>query len=318
MNISRSLLAVIFVVFPLFQSEAVIVAGGNGTQNDTSTGAGAGWNYVSGFTNSYGSASAVYLGEYGGKYWAIQSRHSNVPTSTLIFNSVVVSFVPNSAIRVLNDPDDPASGTDLLLIQVNKDPGLPNLNLIENPLVVGSAMRLIGNGRNREASLTLWTASWNETLGPGESKSGYKWAAGNTKRWGYNNIDAFGSEVFFANQGMVQYFSSDFDNLLDEGQGSTGDSGGGAFYYDAVEDEWLLAGVMITVGTFQDQPADTAVFGNATYYADISQYRDFILQTIPEPGPVGFVAFYLGLGLLSRRVRSKLGCALRAQCRMKR
>lgn len=82
-------------------------------------------------------------------------------------------------------------------------------------------------------------------------------------------------------------------------------SGGGAFYYDAVNDKWSLAGVMETIATFTNQPSDTAVYGNLTYYADISKYRTFILQTIPEPSSLALLAASLAVfarTLLRRRV----------------
>lgn len=271
------------------QTKAVIVAGGDGTQNSTATGAGGGWNYVSALTNIYGSASAIYLGSYGGNYWAIRSAHSGSPAASLTFNSISVNAVAGTNIRVLNDPNDSNSGTDLVLFQVDANPGLPNLNLLAGQLPTSTALRLIGNGRNREATLTKWDASWVETNNQNAPYQGYKWAAGNTVRWGDNSINAFGSAVLVPGQGVVDYFYSDFDAVSGEAQAATGDSGGGAFYYSALEDKWYLAGVMLTVESYSNQPASTSIYGQTTYYADISQYSTFILQTIPEPSILGLM-----------------------------
>ena len=284
----------------LAQAHAVVLSGGDGTQNMTSSGAGDGWQYVSTFTNSYGAASAIYLGNYYGQYWAIRPNHTTAPASQLTFNSVNVSVVSGSDVRVLNNPNDPLSGTDLVLFRVNVDPGLAQLNLVDSPLSTGSALRLIGNGRNREASPTRWTASWAETSNPMAPFYGYKWAAGNTMRWGNNNIEAYGEDLNYG-QGLVDYFTSDFDNISNEGQAATGDSGGGAFYYDAIEETWSLTGVMLNVGTFSNQPGETSVFGNVTYYADISKYREFILQTVPEPNSSILVGMAICAGFLLRR-----------------
>jgi len=294
----------VFVVLAsMQQAGAAIVAGGDGTQNSTSSGAGGGWAYVSPMSNIYGAASVVYLGEYAGQYWALRSRHSGSPADgTLSFNGVPVNRIVGSEIQVLNDPNDPGSGTDLVLFRIDADPGLANLNLIENPLAVGTSVKMIGNGRNRDPDLTMWRANWTETTNPMlAAYSGYKWDTGNTKRWGDNVIHDFGSGNI-TGQGIVDYFRTDFDNVSGEAQGATGDSGGGAFFYDPVEEDWYLAGVMITVGTFSGQPAETAVFGNVTYLADISQYSAFILNAIPEPSTIGLaVAGLLALGWRCRR-----------------
>ena len=281
----------------LAPAHAVILSGDDGTQNSTSSGAGDGWKYVSSFTNNYGTASAIYLGNFYGQYWAIRPNHTTAPASQLTFNSVNVNVVAGTAVRVLNDPNDPGSGTDLVLFRVDADPGLAQLNLVDSPLSTGSALRLIGNGRNREASLTRWA----ETSNPMAAQySGYKWDTGNTMRWGNNNIEAYGENMNYG-QGPLDYFISDFDNVNNEGQAATGDSGGGAFYYDSIEETWSLAGVMLNIGTFANQPAYTAVYGNVTYYADISKYREFILQTVPEPNSSMLVGMAICAGFLLRR-----------------
>ena len=41
---------------------------------------------------------------------------------------------------------------------------------------------------------------------------------------------------------------------------------------------WELAGVMFAIALFEEQPTDSAVYGNLTYAADLSYYRDQILD----------------------------------------
>jgi hypothetical protein len=79
----------------------------------------------------------------------------------------------------------------------------------------------------------------------------------------------------------MTYFSSDFDAISGEGMGAVYDSGGGVFTGSGETTE--LAGIMISIGTYSNQPSGTAVFGDATYMADLSVYRNQISQTIPEP-----------------------------------
>jgi hypothetical protein len=55
-----------------------------------------------------------------------------------------------------------------------------------------------------------------------------------------------------------------------------GDSGGAVFTFSG--GQWKLAGIMVVIGVFNSQPASTAVFGTQTYIADMSYYRDSILQ----------------------------------------
>jgi hypothetical protein len=91
-------------------------------------------------------------------------------------------------------------------------------------------------------------------------------------------------------------FYTDFDAVSGEAQGATYDSGGGVFTGTASDVE--LAGIMITVANYNNQPAGTAVFGDATYIADLSAYRDQINQVIPEPAVIAMllivpVAFFI-------------------------
>ena len=50
--------------------------------------------------------------------------------------------------------------------------------------------------------------------------------------------------------------------------------------------QWQLAGIMVTVDAYSAQPSPelTAVFGNETFMADLSYYRNQIVAVVPEPG----------------------------------
>jgi hypothetical protein len=263
-------------------TRAVILATGDGTQNATDTGAGDGWNYV----GTVSGASGVYLGTYGGQHWVITGWH--VVENDFILNGTTYNRVPDSSIRVKNADN---TDTDLRLFRITQDPGWANLPMITSQLPVNSSLTLIGYGRNRETGLTHWTSSWIE-VPSGGTYSGYKWATGNTKRWGTNTLEGF--QTFNAGNGNVSGFYTDFDNTTNEAQGSTGDSGGGVFYFDGTK--WQLAGLMLAIGGFDGQPSETSVFGNVTFMADLSQYQAWIMAAIPEPST--YALLLLGVAVL--------------------
>src|SRR5205823_6655885 len=89
----------------------------------------------------------------------------------------------------------------------------------------------------------------------------------------------------------------------DEAQVADGDSGGAVFYKDPTSG-WELAGIVNAKGAFTNQPSDTAIYGNASYLADIATYRDQIIAVVPEPGACWLLAIAGGLfslPLLRRR-----------------
>ena len=109
---------------------------------------------------------------------------------------------------------------------------------------------------------------------------------GQTLRWGDNtlekNLVPLGY-TFNVNSGfgMVTSIKMDFDNISGQAQGAAGDSGGGVFYKNGTT--WELLGIMNSTDSFDGQPGNTAVYGNATYAANIPTYRAQILAVIPEP-----------------------------------
>jgi hypothetical protein len=61
-----------------------------------------------------------------------------------------------------------------------------------------------------------------------------------------------------------------------EAQAISGNSGSGLFYNrgTAANPEWELVGIAHAISTFEDQPANTAVYGNATLFSDLSYYNE--------------------------------------------
>ncbi len=273
----------------LLPVRGVIVATGDGSQNSSSSGLSSELQTAWGHVGRVGSGSGVFLGSYPTGHWVLTGWH--VAEGAFILNSTSYAAVSGSSVRVENEDD---TGTDLRLFQIVTSPGLGNLNIPEEAPAVGTSVVMMGQGRNRAAGGTLWTDEWQETSNLAEAEyAGYKWASGRTKRWGTNTIDTFQS--FNAGFGDVEGFVTDFDLNTNEGQGSSGDSGGGVFTVDGD-----LVGLMLAIGDFSGQPGSTAVFGNNTFSADLTAYKPFIEATV-VPEPSSLLLLLGGLVLLIRR-----------------
>ncbi len=75
----------------------------------------------------------------------------------------------------------------------------------------------------------------------------------------------------------MTFFSTDFNAATGEGQGAPGDSGGGVFIKSG--GTWELAGTILYIGEHSGQPQyKIAAAGNLTYMADLSVYRDQIIN----------------------------------------
>ncbi len=282
-------------IFTLNAAQAVVVAGGDGTQNTTAPSGGQGWDYVGQIIAGNGAPSGV---TYLDNNWFITAYHVQVldnPTGVLL-GGLSYSIDAGSWTRLNNSVGGDA---DLAMFRVTSSVGLSALTVRSSSLANGSALTMVGNGRNRETDLTRWNSSWTE-VPFGGTYSGYKWTTESTKRWGTNTKEA---SVGLINTGLgsTDMFDTNFDNTGDQAQGATYDSGGGVFVDNA--GNWELAGIMVAVSGFSGQPASTSVFGNKTYSADLSFYADQIATTvaIPEPSILAF-GFILPAAFYVRRI----------------
>lgn len=258
-------------------SRAVIIALGDGSGNTTAPGGGVEWDNV-GIGGS--GSTALYLGN--GR--VLTASHLGVNTVNL--GGIVYNAVPDSEVRLTNGG---VTFTDLLIYQIDGDPGLPTLDISTIMPSLGTTVFMIGHGSNREADLTEWNTSmsegnwiWSEV--PAGAYSGYKWASGGTKRWGTNQITE-NDVVINAGYGNVTSVRTTFTEFpgTSEAQAAVGDSGGGMFAFNPGTLEWDLVGVMVATSAYHDQPADTSMFGNSTYAADVSYYRDQIIAMRDGP-----------------------------------
>lgn len=288
---------------------AVVVAGTTG--NTTAPGDDPGWANI----GSSNSASAVYLGNR----WVLTAYHVNAAGNfPVVFGSTAYT-VSGPVTRLNNNGTSGMSAqTDLILFQINADPGLPSLSISAAAPVLGNDLVMIGNGRNRLASRTFWQVTmnsggnndvWTETTGA-HNVEGFKWdGTSASKRWGTNDAEILSNVSYGLGdvRSIVTFFDDDPTGRPNEAQAMVGDSGGGVFFKNGAQ--WELSGIMVAAGTFgnptyfDNEPADIAAFGqHATVVADLSFYRTQILG-IMVPEPSAALMLLGGSALLLRRRR---------------
>ncbi len=260
-------------VFLAAGAEAVIVAGGDGTQNTMEPSGGQGWDYVGRIDDASKYSSVTYISNN----WFITAYHVkdiDDPTGVII-GGAAYSIDPNSWTRLQNSIGGDA---DLIMFRVvGGTIALPAVTVRSTNLPNNSNVTMIGNGRNQESSETTWNVLWEEGGLP-TFYTGYKWAPGSTKRWGTNKKDNFSGRVD-SGFGVTDMIRTDFDDVGgSEAQGAAYDSGGGVFHDNG--SAWELVGIMITVGIESGQPwPGTAVYNNNTYSADMKYYATQIIST---------------------------------------
>lgn len=269
--IMRKFIYTVASVFLVGGVEAVIVAGGDGTQNTTSPAGGQGWDYVGRINHATKYSGVTYISNN----WFITANHIKVldnPTGVILGGSTY-SIDPNSWTRLKNSANGDA---DLTMFRVvGGTVGLPGLTVRSSATSNGSGLTMIGNGMDRAATQTTWNSSWVEGGKP-TAYTGYKWFSTANKRWGTNTKD-LDAGLVSSSYGATDMYYTDFDNTTAQGQGAMYDSGGGVFYNNG--GDWELAGIMLATAQYGNQPSSTAVYGNLTYMADMQYYAAQISST---------------------------------------
>jgi hypothetical protein len=240
----------------------------------------------------------------------LTASHVGPGTFNLDGNSYLA--VANSSHRLLTD-DNPNMPSDLVMFQLQSSPaGLSPVNLIGSTQALFTTTQLsaMGYGRNRAADQTWWDADWVEVSqsDPNAEYTGFKWSAGTTKRWGTNLLDhtTLLDDGYGRTRSLVTVF--DANDNFDEMQAASGDSGGGAFVN--IGGIWKLAGITLAIGGPSNEPGQTAVFGDSTYFADLRSYANQInLIMVPEPGTLLLVVsgsvVAIGIWLFRRRTAAR-------------
>jgi hypothetical protein len=237
------------VAAPTAPAGAALISSGDGTGNTTAPPGSPAFLY----TGAINGLSGIYLGNA----WVLTANH--VGTGALTLNGVTHGAVPGTAVRLDHAPGVP---TDLRLFRIATDPGLTPLAISATTPALGTPLVLAGNGRNRGAP-----ASW-------EGEAGWSWGPGYARRWGTNHVDASGLDLTVGDS-RVRSLVLQLDPGLPtahEAIAAVGDSGGSAF------SGTTLAGVLYAISTYQGQPPQTALFGNATLAVDLAYYRSAIVS----------------------------------------
>lgn len=295
----------------------VIIRGGDGSGNTSAPADDPGWGNV----GQRGDCGAVYIANG----WVLTAGH--VEPGPVVLGGVRYEMVPDSWRRI-SDPSRAGQSTDLGLFQIVGQPtGMRDLIISPQPPPTGMTVVAIGYGRNRATQPTTWYVDlhaqpnvWQESLFPeGRTiRKGFKYAAGQTKRWGKGNVNRVCPDQDYG-QGPTCVIETMFHAQGgcddDEMQLATKDSGGALFR--KLNGNWVLAGILATKATSAGQPDETAVFGNLSYAVDLSAYADEIKITVYGPDnpaeailpflfpAVGVVACVVLLDFLWRRHRRK-------------
>jgi hypothetical protein len=268
-----------------------------GSANTTAPADDPGWNNVGGI----GIGAGVYLG-FG---WVLTADHIGSGAG-ITLGGVTYTMAPGTGHQLTNAG---ASGkstlTDLYMFQLQGAlPNLPAIRIASMAPANGGTVTMIGRGSVQAANLTYWNVNdsstpwvWTETTAAFATDAGYKTTGGGTMRWGTNAIDYtdwFNAEtdVF----GLGTTFDPGVSN--NEAQVVVGDSGGAVFVKQA--GTWSLAGIIIATDTWPDQPGgySTAVYGNGSYFADLSYYRPQIMAlAVPEPAAMTQLLAASGIGV---------------------
>jgi hypothetical protein len=166
------------------------------------------------------------------------------------------------------------SVTDMILFHVSQTAPVPSLPLASNPPAINSVVDFIGTG--------YIAGSGPMPIG---NYTGFTWVLTSARSWGNNKVASI-SYVYDAGFGNVTLFSTQFDDTgqtSDECQATGGDSGSGVFQKSGAA--WQLVGMTDLVTEASNQPANTSVYGNSTYAAQISTYRSQILAWLGSIPP---------------------------------
>ncbi len=283
-QIARALACALALLLPQ-ATDAVLIASGDGTGNNTSPGF-FGWDYV----GEVNGLSATYLGEG----WVITADH--VGSGDFTLDGIVYPLVPGSEHWLENE--GVSTLPDLVMFAVSPRPDLDPLPLRADKPPVGEFTIMIGCGRDRGPATVF---DPNGPFPP-EELSGWEWETSSSKRWGTNEVEGF--PVGLVGGTVAFYTSFDDGELFPEGQGTAGDSGGAVFTSGVGGTE--LAGILYAVGPSPGQPRATSLFTNLTFAARIDFYYDQIQDVIALPEPTGGLGWGVALLVVLARRRARL------------
>jgi len=265
-------------------ARGVVINVGDGSGQTSAPTNDPGWNNV----GVAGGGTAEYLGNR----WVITADHVGVQSVT--FGSQTYLPEANTAVQLSNPTATGVTGdADLLMYRLTTSPGLPSLSIATSTPTAGTSVTMIGDGGDRAAAESYWnvTANSNGTynwapVAIGGNQQGYLTTDTRQLRYGTNSIATNGDILSTSKNGdtisMATVFSSTV-SVNGPAQAVPGDSGGGVFVHTI--SGWHLSGIIDSMQTLGGQPTGTAVFGDETLMADLSQYRTQINSLLASPDP---------------------------------
>lgn len=245
-----------------------------------------GWNNV----GRVGSASGVYLGNR----WVLTANHVG-SASLRLSDGRTFAPIAESGVRLQNTGSVAGfGGADLFMYRLAADPGLPALNIAAAAPARGERVSMIGAGLDLKGSMLGWQTTsvtgglrWTEAPLVHANTFGFALGTSSTMRWGYNQVST--ASAFDSMSDRTWTFSTRFDPpgtplSFFEAQAVVGDSGGGVFH--EADGQWQLSGIMVSQDLLNNQPAGTVVFGGSSNIADLSRYREQILELLNTPDPL--------------------------------
>lgn len=265
----------------LGQSAYCVITINNDSASLSAPSSGAPWDYVARLDDGFGArASGIYLG------------NGYVLTANHVDNDINQVFL-DGANFTLDGSFTPVAiaGTDMRIMRLAEDPGLPMLPLItSSESAFSKAATMIG---------------WGVGKGTVVANQGWNWADDTTRveRWGTGTTLG----TYATDQSGVTYLQTTFDKTkgASTGQLTGGDSGGGLFVnFNGV---WTLVGVNASVDTDNAALYDNNLLtaGNQpdhSYFASVTQFTAQIEAIVGPMAVGGLVQYWDGAGAISNGV----------------
>jgi Trypsin len=310
---------VVGALTPAIRAEVIGTDPGNQTTSTPVSATGVtltGYANVGVMTYNVGLNNVGASGVYIGNGWVLTATHVGAGPISFDGGSTYYQWDGQYSDQIyLTNPDGSTSELCLFkLSSANPYPNLPNISLPTAEPTTGEEMYSVGYGLGRTGSLvyynvtgsgsnTTWTSVstfssanevlYNENLGYG------------TKLWGNNAIAEAPTEYYniFDGDNVIGFVSQFYEpgklalgGDTEEQQIADGDSGGGVF-----NDAGQLIGMNDAEGdVYDNQPGNTAAYGDISLYGDIYSYESQIesITGVPEPtcasvSVVAFVAAFL-------------------------
>jgi len=296
----RSIAIAFCLLLLALPAAAVIIDSGDGTGNTTAPVDDPGWDNV----GARGGLSAIYVRNG----WILTANH--VPVGPTVFLGVAYDAVPGTTTRL-----DNGDGTypDLKVWAIYPSPPLPDLTIRSSSAQPNGEIIMIGSGRDRGAATdtndpSVWVPPPDP---PNPPKTGYLWLNSRALRWGTNKIA--GKWLPHPNDTVSWYTLFDQSppaHTTHEAQAALGDSGGAVFFKQG--STWELMGVMHAVSLWpgdtpeSGQQFNSALYGNAVAVADLSVYRNQILELTAVPEPGGAIMLASGITFLLTAGRRRM------------